>query len=104
MVVTQPTRRGFLLGMLAAPVIIKASSLMAVKPVYASGGVVGVRGYDAYGRSLYEEYHQAIADLNEARLKVQMHTLERRLAIGGSPRLLVVPPGLMSQARRIIGS
>lgn len=31
--IQQPTRRGFLLGLLAAPVIVKASSLMAVKPV-----------------------------------------------------------------------
>jgi len=32
-------RRGFLLGLLAAPVIVKASSLMAVKPVYVGEGL-----------------------------------------------------------------
>lgn len=32
--IIQPTRRGFLLGLLAAPVIVKASSLMAVKPIH----------------------------------------------------------------------
>lgn len=38
-----PTRRGFLgllLGAMAAPVIVKAASLMPVKPVYATGGYV----------------------------------------------------------------
>lgn len=29
----KPTRRGFLLGLLAAPVIVKAASLMPIKPM-----------------------------------------------------------------------
>lgn len=33
----QTSRRGFLLGLLAAPVIVKVSSLMAVKPMLDDG-------------------------------------------------------------------
>ena len=45
-------RRGFLMGLLAAPVIVKATSLMAVKPIY---GGVALSSMAHPGSLTYEE-------------------------------------------------
>lgn len=96
MTLINPTRRGFLGMLLAAPVIVKATSLMAVKPVvvrdYSWGTAIGS------GRGLSQEA------VNEVLRLIYQNTHARRLAIVDSPQLLVLPPGLQMQARRIIGS
>lgn len=103
--VIQPTRRGFLLGLLAAPLIVRASSLMAVKPVHATGGYIGVHGYNEYGETIYEEYRPAdLSQVSLERVLTEWHTHERRLSVGDNQLLIVVPPDPQRQARRLIGS
>ena len=52
MAIIQPTRRNFLLGLLAAPVIVKVGALMPVKAV----PTVRVYGRDIWDNPFYEDF------------------------------------------------
>lgn len=49
----KPTRRNFLLGMLAAPLVVRAASIM---PVKAAPQIVRVTGRDIWDNPFYEDF------------------------------------------------